>query len=390
MAQRAARQVARPSSCFAIEDLVSNPPQRDGPDIKALLQADVPRLVRALGLEGHRSGNYWMCRSRAHDTKVGGMYVTLGGGMAGAWVDAVSGDKGDVIKLIGHIKGFTAYRDMFAWARDHLGLGSMTPEQRQRASQEAQRKAVAASVAEAQKLAENRRRVKAIWLDAKKQPFIDSVADTYLISRGIDVRQLTRLPGCLGWLPRRYHIETGTSWPVLVAAFTDDAGEMTSMHATFLAPDGSGKAPLPPIKKDDGTWDDAPERKIWPSFKGSAIRLWRGASKRSIADANAWAEKHGEMETLVLSEGVEDGLSSVLAAPEYRTWPVGSLANLANIKLPPCVDRVIVWRDNDWAKPQAADLFDKGIEALMAQGRDVRVASSRVGKDPNDRLRGKV
>lgn len=369
---------------------MSTSQHRDGPDIKALLQADVLRLVRALDLKGHRSGNYWMCRSRAHDSKIGGMYVTLGGGMAGAWVDAVSGDKGDIIKLIGHIKGLSEYRDMFAWARDYLGLGTMTPEQRQRASQDAQRKAVAASVADAQRLAKNRKRSKAVFLDSKKHPFVDSAADLYLLSRGIDIRQLTRLPGCIGFLPIRHHLETQTSWPVLTACFTDDAGEFAAMHATFLARDGSGKAPLPPIKKADGSFDDAPERKIWPGFKGAAIRLWRGASRRSIADANAWAEKHGEMETLVLCEGVEDGLSSVLAMPELRTWAVGSLANLANIKLPPSIDRVIVWRDNDWCKPQAADLFDKGIEALMAQGARVDVARSSIGKDANDALRGKV
>jgi hypothetical protein len=351
-------------------------PRNDGPDIPALLKADVLRLVRALGLEGHRSGNYWMTRSRAHDKKIGGMHVTLQGGYAGAWVDHVSGDKGDVIDLIAHVKGFTAMRDTFAWAREHLGLGTMTEEQRRRASQEAQRKAVAASVIDAQQLANNRRVVKAIWLDSKQHPFLDSPADAYLLTRGIDMRQLSRLPGCLGWLPLRHHLETKTSWPAMVAGFTDDAGEMVALHVTFLAKDGAGKAPVDPY----------PVRKIWPSFKGAAIRLWRGASKRSIADANAWAEKHGEIETLVLCEGVEDGLSSVLAYPEYRTWAVGSLANLGNIRLPPCIGDVIVWRDNDWAKPQAARLFEKGIEALAAQGARVRVARSGIGKDANDAL----
>lgn len=356
-----------------------SPRQHDGPNVKAMLQADVMRLVQALGLEGYRSGNYWMCVSRAHDRKHGGMYVTLGGAMAGAWVDAVTGDKGDVINLIAHAKGFTEHRDTFAWAREHLGLGRMTDEQRQRASQEAQRKAVHASVLEAQQREKNRRVAKAIWIDAKsaEHPFLDSPADTYLASRGIDIRRLTRLPGCLGWLPARHHLESKTSWPVMVACFTDDSESVVALHITFLARDGSGKAPV------------EPQRKIWPGFKGAAIRLWRGASKRSIAAANAWAEKHGELETLVLCEGVEDGLSSVLAAPEYRTWAVGSLANLGNIKLPPCVDRVIVWQDNDWGKPQAAAQFARGVQALTAQGVTVSIARSSVGKDANDALLGK-
>lgn len=358
---------------------MTNAPRRDGPDIAALLKADVLRLVQALGLEGHRSGTYWMTRSRAHDKKVGGMWVTLQGGMAGAWKDAVADESGDVIGLIAYVKFGDAranMRDVFAWAREHLGLGTMTDEQRRRASQEAQRRQVAASVLEAQQLAKNRRVAKAIWLDSKQHAFLDGPADTYLMTRGIDVRQLSRLPGCLGWLPMRHHLETKTSWPAMVAGFTDDAGEVAALHVTFLARDGAGKAPVDPY----------PVRKIWPGFKGAAIRLWRGASKRSIADANAWAEKHGELETLVLCEGVEDGLSSVLAYPEYRTWAVGSLANLGNIKLPPCVDRVIVWRDNDWSKPQAAKAFNKGIERLAAQGARVSVARSAIGKDANDAL----
>lgn len=372
-------------------------PRNDAPEIKALLQANVPRLVQALNLEGHRSGKYWMTRSRAHDAKIGGMHVTLSGGYAGAWVDHVSGDRGDIISLIAHVKG-TEWKDTFSWAREFLGLGTMTPEQRQRASQDAQRKAVAASVLEAQNLAKNRKRAMAVFLESKnKHPFVDSIADVYLRSRGVDIRLLTRLPGCIGFLPLRHHLETKTSWPVMTAMFTDDAGEFAAMHVTYLAHDGAGKAPLPPMLDENGNVKldskgnpkQAPERKIWPSYEGAAIRLWRGATRRSIADANAWAEKHGELETLVLCEGVEDGLSSVLAYPEYRTWAVGALGNLANIKLPPCVDRVIVWKDNDWSKPQAADLFNKGIASLQRQGARVSIARSSIGKDANDALRGK-
>ncbi|HRN83267.1 MAG TPA: toprim domain-containing protein [Hyphomicrobium sp.] len=358
-------------------------------NIKALLCQDMPGLVRALKLEGRRSGTYWLCRSRAHDTKIGGMWVTLTGGMAGIWVDAACGESGDPISLIGYVKfGSTkAYRDAFAWAREFLGLGTMTPEQRERASREAEKRAVAASVEDAQKLKAARKTAKAIYLDAIKPAFLGSPAHRYLASRGIDFGVLGRVPGCLGWLPERRHTDTNTRWPVLLACFTDDAGDVAALHFTFLALDGSGKAPLPPVLNSKGELEDANERNIWPGFKGAAIRLWRGASNRSIADANAWAEKHGEMETLVLCEGVEDGLSSVMSAPDLRTWAVGSLANLGNIKLPPCVDQVMVWRDNDWSKPQAAAQFKRGVAALQAQGARVSIVKSAIGKDANDALR---
>jgi DNA primase len=127
-----------------------------------------------------------------------------------------------------------------------------------------------------------------------------------------------------------------------------------------------------------------PVRKIWPSFKGAAIRLWRGDSGLSIERAAA----HGLRETLVLCEGVEDGLSLAMALPECRIWAVGTLGNIGAQVLPECVDDVIVCADNDWGKPQAERQLTQALARLSAQGVEVRVARSHVGKDVNDALRG--
>ena len=158
----------------------------------------------------------------------------------------------------------------------------------------------------------------------------------------------------------------------MVAGLTGRDNRIVAVHRTFLAADGSNKAPV------------TPARKIWPNFHGAAVRLWRGESKLSIDDA----AKHGVRETLVITEGVEDGLSVAMAMPDLRIWCAGSLGNLANLVLPECIDEVIVCQDNDWGKRQAQLLFNKAIDAFVSQKRELRDERSHFGKDANYALRG--
>lgn len=347
--------------------------KNDLPEIKALLQGRIDGLVAELAPEGHRAGGFWMCRSSAHDAKVGGMYVWLRRGRAdiGAWRDEVAGTKGDIIGLIQCRMGLPSIGEALKWARGWLGLERMPAEYRQREVARVQASAAKHAAGEAEALAKARRGALAIYIESKKRPFLGSCADLYLQSRGIDIARLGRMPGALGWLSEVKHRETGTAWPALVSAFTADDGTIAAVQRAWLRADGSDKAAV------------EPDRKIWPSFAGAAVRLWRGESKLSIEDA----ARHGLRETLVLAEGVEDGLSSVVARPDLRVWCAGPVGNLAAIRLPECVDAVIVCKDNDWAKPQAARQFERGIASLARQVADVRVASSPHGKDVNDALR---
>jgi hypothetical protein len=50
-----------------------------------------------------------------------------------------------------------------------------------------------------------------------------------------------------------------------------------------------------------------------------------GICRSRTPDAN------GLLQTLILTEGVEDGLSAVLAAPQHRVWAMISLSNMANV-----------------------------------------------------------
>ena len=174
--------------------------------------------------------------------------------------------------------------------------------------------------------------------------------------------------------PAQKHRESGQSFPAIVAAMIGADNQFIAIHRTFLAPDGFGKAPVEPV------------RKIWPRFggTGAAVHLWRGETGLP-ADK---AAKQGLWDSLALTEGIEDGLSVAIGCPELRVWCVGALGNMAAIRLPPCCGEAIVFADNDWGKPEAQALLNKGLNALAQQKNvPVKVARSSWGKDTNDALR---
>jgi hypothetical protein len=82
-------------------------------------------------------------------------------------------------------------------------------------------------------------------LFASGKPILETIAETYLRSRGI--AGLGDLD-CLRFHPRCYYRAHDSApretWPALVAAVTDLDGALTGVLRTWLARDGSGKAPL--------------------------------------------------------------------------------------------------------------------------------------------------
>lgn len=342
-------------------------------DVKVLLQARVGDLVRHCAPEGSLQSGYWIAKNPTRaDTHAGSFWIICArpGKTPGAWKDEATGEKGDVLDLIAYTQRLDR-TGALRWAKDWLGYKHMDPTQivRARAASNASR-ADAERIAAAQ-LAENQARAAKLFRKSKLIKFRGSIADRYLASRGIDLGQLSRVPGALGYLDVMKHTETGTLWPVMVAQLADANGQTRAIHRTFLAADGSGKAPVTPV------------RKIWPSFKGLAVRLWRGETDLAVDDA----VRQGLVDTLCLVEGIEDGLSVALARPDLRIWAAGSLGNLAHVPIPPCAGEIIVCADNDWGKPEAERLLKEALAALARSGRRVSVARSPVGKDFNDCLR---
>lgn len=278
-----------------------------------------------------------------------------------------------------------------------LGLGDVSAEQLER-----DRAAARAKRARAEEENHSRRDKKsaaAFASFAAAKPIVATLGATYLRdARGIDLTAAPFIgprggniaPGSLRFAPRHRYLSrdrigtvTGEfAAPCMLACCTDADGQIRAVHQTWLQPDGSDKADIPPAP--DGTRQ--PARKVLGEFAGLVIPLWRGDGHLSVKDATA----NGLLQTLILTEGVEDGLSAVLASPQHRVWAMISLSNMANVaaRLPDCIDSVIVHRQNDWDKQAAVAAFDAGLKALRGTGRMVVEVHAVHGKDLNDTLRG--
>jgi hypothetical protein len=318
-----------------------------------------------------------------------------------AWKKFNGAEKGRSLELIAYCNGWYDLPKRGAdqaanLAVQRMGLGNVSAEQLAR-----DRAAASARQARAQSDGEARRERSAgaaFAIFAKAQPILGTRADTYLNGRGIDLgaapfigsRGGNIAPGSLRSMERhRYLIRDKANRaageffaPAMIACCTNTTGEIRALHQTWLAPNGMGKADIPPAP--DGTAQ--PTRKVLGEFSGLVIPLWRGEGHYSVKQANEF----GLLQALILTEGVEDGLSAIMAAPQHRVWAMISLSNMANVaaRLPACIDSVIVHRQNDWDKPAAVDAFERGLKALRATGRVVVEVGAVHGKDLNDTLRG--
>jgi hypothetical protein len=360
----------------------SNPaPRRRLAPIEAIvagLAARAPELARELLPGGYRDGQEWRVGSLAGE-RGHSLAVHLGGGKAGVWADFSSGECGDALDLVAQARFRGDKRAALGWARSWLGLDGGDPE-RFRRLQAAERQR--AETAETE-LAAKRAVAFRLWLSARPS-LAGTPAEAYLRGRGIALGDgpgaLGRQPRALRFHPELWHKPSGRCWPALLAAIVDAEGKFLALHRTWLAPDGGGKAPVEEPKRTLGR------------YAGGLIRLWRGSAGTEWKRAAAG-------ETLVISEGIEDGLSCALAMPEWRVAAAVSLSNLGAVILPPAIARVVVAAQNDawWSdaaaggagdRHGAARGLDRALRHLCRQGKQVAVARSSVGKDLNDMLRG--
>lgn len=352
-------------------------------DIKAALlaPATLERLVHELAPGGRKAQGYWISRNPARgDRNPGSFWVRLKNPAAGAWRDEATGDKGDVIELVRYCLGHGERKETFHWCLSWLGWSSHEVDraaiarQREKAAREAAR-----SEERAQRdLQGNRGRARALFLSAQEE-LRGTPAHAYLQGRGIDPDQLRRPLRAVRFLPDHEHIDAEgevRKFPCIISAMSGPGMAIGAVHRIWISEtaDGWNKISAAGIN---------PPRKIWPSFKGLAIRVSRGAGNLTPEEAT----KRGRRGPLVLTEGVEDALAVALACPDHRVWAAGSLGNFGEIALPPCVSAVTVCADNDWHNKQAVTQLDRSIAALRRQGRPVSIARSWMGKDANDLLK---
>ncbi len=195
-------------------------------------------------------------------------------------------------------------------------------------------------------LREDRRgAVRAMLERARPSPIIPA----YLGNRGL------RLPPSapLLYLANAKH-PSGRALPCMLALLHDLAGEVVAVHRTFLAPGGTGKATVEPVRMTLG------------DVRGAAVRL------------------HAVAPHLVIGEGIE----TTLAASEllgFPAWAATSAGNLGDaLALPAEVREVTIAADND---PPGRRAAKAAAARWRAEGRAVRVAMpDKPGADFNDLL----
>lgn len=313
---------------------------------------------------GRKEGRYWLVGD-VHNRPGRSLYVRLcaspdGGGAAGKWTDAQSSDHGDLLDIIAAAQNCRTMRETLDEARRFLSLPIPSAAE----DRPAMRSRPPAGTPEA-----------ARRLRAAAKPIAGSLLEAYLASRHI-----VDLVGCeaLRFHPRCWYRasdedapDVRSAWPAMIAAVTDLDGSVTGAHRTWLAPDGSGKAPV------------ADPRRAMGHLLGNGVRFGRCGP------------------VMMAGEGIE----TILSLRQAATMPAIaglSAAHLAAILFPVPLRRLYVARDDDPAGAAAlttlrARALAAGIEVvsleprlsdfnddLVAFGRDRLAASLRDQLRPDD------
>lgn len=175
-----------------------------------------------------------------------------------------------------------------------------------------------------------------------------TLAETYLRSRGLQLPPPNTL---------RFHAALRHpcgAWPAMVAMVTRGKdGTPVAIHRTFLAIDGSGKAPVDP------------EKMMLGPCRGGSVRL--GPSG----------------DVLMVGEGIETCLAA-MQSTGLAAWAALSTSGLRALELPREIRDVIVLADGD--NPGEAAARDCASR-WKREGRRVRIAHPPRGLDFNDLLK---
>jgi hypothetical protein len=206
---------------------------------------------------GRKSGRHWIVGD-AYNTKGRSMFVRLAGptygpGAAGKWTDAASGEHGDLLDII----ALTLNISLSEAREEALRFLSLPSTARKPEHQPVARNSSQAA-----------RR-----LFAASMPITYTPGETYLRrTRGITCSLVVP---ALRFHPRCYHLtDTGRmELPAIIAAITDNAGDITGVQRLYLAPDGLHKAAI-----------EEPRRSLG-DLLGNAIRIGAVTDVLAAGDA---------------------------------------------------------------------------------------------------------
>lgn len=290
---------------------------------------------------GFRCGNYWIVGD-VNNNAGRSLYVRLKGplsgkGARGKWTDGATDQHGDLLDLIREREGLTSFRDTLDEARRFLRAPRETPTNgRDQSSSECDTITLA----------------RKIW--AASQPIIGTKADAYLRAR--------KITADLSDVPLRYHPaliyreardSPSRKLPALVAAVTDNKGEITGIHRTFLDPTRDAKANV------------ASPRRALGVILGNGVRF-------GVID-----------EFAIVGEGIETVLSLKSAFPDIPIVAALSAAHLAAWLPPSTMRRLVIAADNDEPGRNAARRLS---ERMSERPVDVNTIEP-LGADFNSELR---
>lgn len=284
---------------------------------------------------GRRNGSYWLVGD-VHNTPGQSLYVRLfntqGGGAAGKWTDAATGDHGDLLDLIRLNMQFSTAGELRTEARRFLmqPATSSNPMPAARNSPLAARRLFHAS-----------------------EPLIGTLGERYLRGRAItaplDHTALRYHPSCYTRSGAPPHI---TQHPAIIAAVTDVSGSITGALRIYLDPITGSKALL------------AYPRKSMGNILGHGIRLG------PLSDVAA------------AGEGLETMLALQSLIPEMPVIAATSASHLGALIIHPQIKRLYIALDNDAAGKAAAQRIK-----LRHQESDVALPLLRpLSNDWNDDL----
>jgi len=295
-------------------------------EVSQRLAQNVQAVCRHYLPAGRREGRYWMVGDAA-GTPGRSLYVRLfetTRGTIGNWVDAATGEHGDLIDLIRLNQRHDRLSETIAEAERFLALPPSPGDERSHFVKPAPARAGL--------------RVAACRLFAASKPLPGSIAATYLAARGInrisDLPALRFHPRCF-YRPNKDDVPgTPGSFPALIASVTDNDGVQTGNHRTWLSADGLSKAAV------------ASPRRAMGDILGCAIRF--GLAR----------------DVMIVGEGIETVLSLREIMPTMPMAAATSSAHLAAILFPATLKRLYVARDRDKAGDAAFAMLTDRAQAV--------------------------
>ena len=201
------------------------------------------------------------------DGNLGSFRIHISGAKRGVWADfALPGVRGDALDLVAYL-GFEGDKGAaMRWARRWLGIAHDPPPLK---------KGVAPRAGGNRDPETNYKAARDIWKETR--PLAGTLADRYLLGRGIDIRRLAHQPASLAFHPGVRHAETGRYHPCLVAIITRPDHKF-AIHRIYLQQQGDAVTKLRGVKAAKMTLG---------GVGGGQVRLARGRAGTKWTESQA-------------------------------------------------------------------------------------------------------